>query len=293
MLGRIPRRLLREADRYALVDGIPFRLPVASTRMQALMAAFPVDPQEARSLLPPSVVPARLWQQSLLVITVVNYQETVIGKYIEFSIALTCARRDSTPPRLLPFVAPGLFDFGQYVLDLPVSTEISVKGGKGIWGMPKHQANLDFVVEDTKLSSQYDLDGLLAAYVEIARPGGWRVPVSAAGANYCEFRGMLMKSDVYFRGRAEVGFGGRASALLQFGDHPRVQDVKRLRLGERPCFTVFFADAHGVLDDHAESWFLGYGAPPAQPPEGMESVVDLGLGQEWLPPPHAPHEESG
>jgi hypothetical protein len=104
---------------------------------------------------------------------------------------------------------------------------------------------------------------------------------------------MLMKSDVYFRGRAEVGFGGRASALLQFGDHPRVQDVKRLRLGERPCFTVFFADAHGVLDDHAESWFLGYGAPPAQPPEGMESVVDLGLGQEWLPPPHAPHEESG
>ena len=29
---------------------------------------------------------------------------------------------------------------GQYVWDLPVSTEISVKGGKGIWGTPKHQA---------------------------------------------------------------------------------------------------------------------------------------------------------
>ena len=33
---------------------------------------------------------------------------------------------------------------GQYVWDLPVSSLVSVKGGKGIWGMPKHQANLDF-----------------------------------------------------------------------------------------------------------------------------------------------------
>ena len=39
MLGLIPRRLRRESDHYALVDGIPFRLPVASQRMQALMAA--------------------------------------------------------------------------------------------------------------------------------------------------------------------------------------------------------------------------------------------------------------
>jgi hypothetical protein len=283
-LGVIPRRVTRENGRHALVDGIPFALPVRSLRMQALMAAFPIDPDQARALLPPSVSPVRLWRRSLLVITVVNYQETVIGKYIEFSVALACARRHSDPPRLLPLVLPGGFHFGQYVVDLPVSTEISVKGGKGIWGMPKHQANLDFVVTDTTASSQYDKEGQFAVYVEIRR-GGLRLPASMGASNYCQFRGMLMKSDVYFRGRAEVAFGRKASASLEIGDHPRIEAVKRLDITKRPVFTVFFPDAHGVLDDYMESWFLPFEQPPQGPPEGLESVIDLGLGEEWLPPP--------
>ena len=75
-----------------------------------------------------------------------------------------------------PLLLPGPFRFGQYVVDLPVSTEISVKGGKGIWGMPKHQANLDFEVTDRVVSSQYDKDGQAAVFVEIERPGGPRLP---------------------------------------------------------------------------------------------------------------------
>ena len=158
-LGLMPRRLKRQHGRHALVDGIPFALPVRSFRMQALMAAFGVDTEQARTFLPPSMSPVRLWDRALLVITVVNYQDTSIGKYIEYSVALTAARRDSDPPRLLPLLLPGPFRFGQYVVDLPVSSEVSVKGGKGIWGMPKHQANLDFVVEEGRVSSQYDKDG--------------------------------------------------------------------------------------------------------------------------------------
>jgi Acetoacetate decarboxylase (ADC) len=285
-LGIMPRRLKRQLGRHALVDGIPFALPVRSFRMQALMAAFPVDTEEARKLLPPSVSPVRLWNRTLLVITVVNYQETSIGKYIEYSVALTAAHRDSDPPRLLPLVLSGPFSFGQYVVDLPVSTEISVKGGKGIWGMPKHQANLDFVVTDDRVSGQYDKDGRLGVYVEIERPGGLRLPVSMGASNYCSFRGMLMKSNVYVRGKAEVGLARRAQGLLRIGDLPRVEPLKRLNVGERPLFTAFFPEAHGVLDDYTESWFLPYGQEPTERPEGLESVVDLGLGEEWLPPPH-------
>jgi hypothetical protein len=287
-LGIMPRRLKRQLGRHALVDGIPFALPVRSFRMQALMAAFPVDTEEARKLLPPSVSPVRLWNQTLLVITVVNYLDTSIGKYIEYSVALTAARRDSDPPRLLPLVLPGPFRFGQYVVDLPVSTEVSVKGGKGIWGMPKHQANLDFVVTDDVVSSQYDKDGQSGVYVEIQRPGGPRVPAAMGASNYCSFRGMLMKSDVYFRGKAEIGLARRARGRLRLGDLPRVEPLKQLNPSERPFFTVFFPEAHGVLDDYIESWFLPYGAAPAERPEGLESVVDLGLGEDWLPPPKRP-----
>ena len=278
LFGRIPRRLKREASHYALVDGIPFHLPVTSTRMQALMAGFPIDAQAARALLPPSVTPVRLAGRSLLVVTVVNYQETVIGKYIEFSVAVACAHQGAGP-----------FRFGQYVVDLPVSTEISVKGGKGIWGMPKHRANLDFSIGEDTVSSQYDDDGQLVMYVEIRRAKGIRLPVSMGASNYCQFRGMLMKSTVYFKGRGTVGFGRTARGRFEIGDHPRLQPLKALGIASKPVFTIYIPEAHGVLDDHSESWFLGFDRPPDQPPEGMESVMDLGLGQEWPPPPTSPH----
>ncbi len=290
MFGLTPRRLRRESNHDALVDGIPFTLPVRSQRMQALMAAFPVDPAAAAVLMPSSDVrTARLWRRGLLVITVVNYEETVIGRYIEYSIALACVHRDRDPPPLLPLLLRNLFGFGQYVYDLPVSTEISVKGGKGIWGMPKHQANLDFKVDDNSVSSQYDLEGQLAAYVELARPRTLRVPVSVGAANYCQFRGMLMKSTIYFKGTAYVAVGKAARGRFELGTHPRVQPLEALGIPPKPLFTVYLPDAHGVLDDHSESWFLGFESPPDHAPEGMESVVDLGLGQEWLPPPTAPH----
>lgn len=291
MFGLIPRRLTRERNHFALVDGIPFALPVRSQRMQALMAAFPVDPDAAQALLPDrDVRAARLWRRALLVITVVNYEETVIGKYIEYSIALACVHRDRNPPPLLPFLLRGSYQFGQYVCDLPVSTEISVKGGKGIWGMPKHQASLDFRVGDAIVSSQYDLDGQLAAYVELELPRRAHVPLAVGSSNYCEFRGMLMKSTVYFKGRAAVAFGPGARGRFEIGDHPRLRRLKALGVASsKPVFTVYFPEAHGVLDDHAESWFLGFDRPPDRAPEGMESVIDLGLGQEWPPPPSAPH----
>ena len=37
-----------------------------------------------------------------------------------------------------------------------------------------------------------------------------------------------------------------------------------------------------------ESWFLTFREPPARAPEGLESVVGLGLGRDWLAPPDDP-----
>jgi Acetoacetate decarboxylase (ADC) len=285
-----PRRLKRESGRYALVDGIPFQVPVDSRRMQALMAAFPIDAAKAKELLPGDELhPVRLLRHGILMVTVVNYQDTDIGKYIEYSIAIACTHGSRPAPPLMPLALQRLLDFGQYVVDLPVSTEISVKGGKGIWGMPKHLANLDFKVGERTVSSQYDDEGKLGTWVEIDRPGGPSLPLRMGAANFCQFRGMLMKSYIYFQGKGTFALGRWARARLKIGDLPRVQALKGLQIGERPIFTGFIPEAHGVLDDHFESWFLSSAEPPQSPPEGFESVIDLGLGQEWLPPPSAKH----
>lgn len=250
------------------------------------MAAFSINADKARSLLPGNeIYPLRLWNKGVLVITVIDYRDTVIGKYIEYSIAIACTHGSRPAPRLLPAVLMNTYGTGQYVYDLPVSTEISVKGGKGIWGMPKHQANLDFLITDTTVSAQYDKDGQFAMKVEIQKPRKAWFPLSMGGANYCQYRGMLMKSSLYFKAKAGFTFRKKGAAKLTIGDHPRVRALKDLEINEQPIFTAFIPAANGVLDDHYESWFLSFPEPPQARPEGFESVIDLGLSEEWLAPP--------
>jgi len=215
---------------------------------------------------------------------VVDYLVTDIGRYIEFSIAIACTHTPRPARALLPGLLAGRFGTGQFVIDLPVSSEVSVKGGKGIWGMPKHQANLSFEIGEREVSSQYDLDGQLAMRIEVDRPRFARLPLSMAAVNYCAFRGMLYKSYIYFHGHAGANLPLSKSARLHIGDHPRMARLHRLGVRSRPLFSAYLPETRGVLDDHCESWFLSYDQPPQVAPEGIESVADLGTSQEWLAP---------
>jgi hypothetical protein len=289
---RVPGRIHREAGRHALVDAIPYTLPVASHESPALIAAFTIDARAAADLLAGEEVhPLRLWGgRALLLITVVDYRSTNIGRYIEFSIAIACTHGPSAAPALIPALplAQRLFGTGQYVIDLPVSSEVSVKGGKGIWGMPKHQANLDFVIAPRTVSSQYDLDGQLCIRIEVDRPRFEGLPLAMNTSNYCAFRGMLMKSNISFKGHAGFNLPLTRSARLRIGEHPHVQPLARLDISSRSLFSGYFPSTEGILDDHIDSWFLSFKEPPTGVPEGLESIVGLGQSQEWLASPEDP-----
>lgn len=285
----IPQRLKRQAGRYSLVDGVPFRLPVASQESPALMAAFPVDADRAAELLPGNELHVLRWGgRAVLLVAVIDYRHTNIGRYVEYSIGIACTRGARPWPLPLAALFGRWSGMGQYVIDLPVSSEISVKGGKGIWGMPKHQANLDFVIGEKTVSSRYDLDGQMVVKVEVERPKREGFPVRASAVNWCAFRGMLMKSDIYVRAKAGFHLFKEGSARLVLGDHPRAEVLRRLDIGSRPLFAAYMPESNGTLDDHIECWFLSHDQPPASAPEGMESVIDLGLSEAWLPPPGSP-----
>lgn len=283
----LPKRLRRQSGRHARVDGIPFDLPVNSENSPALMAAFPIDADRADDLLPGNELhPLRLWGNTgVLIVSVINYRTTDIGAYIEYSIGIGCTHGRTPAPIGLPFLFRKSYGLGQYVFDLPVSTEVSVKGGKGIWGMPKHRARLDFLVEEDTVSSQYDLDGELAMRVTIERPDRAWLPIRMRGVNYCQFRGMLMKSVIHFRGSAGFTMFDGDAAWLEIGSHPRMAPLKSLNIEPEPIFTAFLPETNGVLDDHLESWFVTSESPIAREFEGLESVVDLGTSEEWPPPP--------
>ncbi|MDH3325420.1 MAG: acetoacetate decarboxylase family protein [Gammaproteobacteria bacterium] len=281
-------RIKRTEGRFAKVDGIPFTLPVRSAPSPVLMAAFQINATKAKALMPEEIHPLRLWNdKALLVVTVINYLETNIGKYIEYSVAVACTHGKKAAPKMLPAIFQGYFNTGQYVLDLPVSTEVSVKGGKGIWGMPKHIGNLNFRITEDKVTSQYDLDDKLVNYVEIDRPGKFSIPIRTNASNYCAFRGMLMKSDVFIKGSAHMAFGKKAKAKFVIGDHPRAQYLHQLEIEENPLFTAYIPDAVGTLDDHMQSWFLHQASDVFEAAEGMESVVNLGQGEDWPAAPTA------
>ena len=56
---RARQRIERLRGRHALVDGIPFQLPIDSSDTPALMAAFPISASAAARLIPgEEVVPA-------------------------------------------------------------------------------------------------------------------------------------------------------------------------------------------------------------------------------------------
>ncbi|WP_434300139.1 acetoacetate decarboxylase family protein [Corallococcus exiguus] len=286
----LPRRIQTQYGRYSRVDDIPYALPVDSKGAPAMVAAFTVDARRAAALLPGNELhPLRLSRdRGVLLVSVIDYKRTDIGAYIEFSIALACTHGRRPSPPLLPLLFQKRFGVGQYVVDLPVNTEVSVKGGKGIWGMPKHLARLDFRVENGSVSSRYEEGGQQAVRVRIERPKLAWLPLRMAAVNYCAFRGMLMKSTIYFRGRFGFRVGKRAWGTLEVGDHPRVQVLRELSISPRPFLTGFFPSSSGVLDDHFEAWFLTQPTlPPDTYPEGLESVVDLGQDQTPMPDPES------
>ena len=284
----IPKRLLKQAGRYAKVDGIPYQLPINSDNAAVIMAAFEADYDRARALLPGNEVhPVRLLNgKAVFIATVVDYRITDIGKYIEYSIALACTHGEKPAPRLLPALLMKRYGTGQYILDLPVSTEISVKGGKGIWGMPKHQANLDFIEGPEVISSQYDHNGKMIMRLDVKRPSRIFMPLNMGAANYCQFRGMLVKSYIYFKGKAGIALFKKGSAKITLGDHPNAEILRSLQLKEDPIFAAYIPKATGILDDYFESWFISHPEMPEKNPEGLESVYHLGLGEEWLEKPN-------
>ncbi|MFI7632586.1 acetoacetate decarboxylase family protein [Nonomuraea sp. NPDC049400] len=272
----------RTAGRFANVDGIPFRMPVGTPGSPALLAAYPIDPRAAREVVPEELRPHRIRGAGVLVIAVVDYQDTPIGSYVELCAGILCARSDRPAP---PLPAGKVFGTGVYICDMPVSTEISVKGGLGIWGMPKRRASLDFVVGESTVSSQYDLDGQMVMRVDVPRPARAWLPLRLTGTGYASFRGMLVKSSVTLRGRMGVTRGAGPDSRLLIGDHERAAWLKRLDVGDRPFLTAFIPALRGVLDDHVESWFLTSASPLPPPGDGLGAVVGLGLGQDRLPPP--------
>jgi len=189
VFGLIPRRLSRESNHFALVDGIPFTLPVRSQRMQALMAAFRSIPTRRRRSSPTAACEQRAsGRKALLVITVVNYEETVIGKYIEYSVALGLRPPRSNPPPLLPFLLQGHYPVRAIRLRPAGQYRDLRQGREGDLGDAESTSDLDFQVGD-KTSRASTTSTVSSPRTGDVGPPRADVPLAVGAGELCQFRG--------------------------------------------------------------------------------------------------------
>ena len=94
-----------------------------------------------------------------------------------------------------------------------------------------------------------------------------------------------MASYIYFDTKAGVNLFGNAKARLYIGDHPNVAMLRDIDIKSDPFFTMYMPKANGILDDHFDCWFMTYDEPPTEMGEDFNSVINLGLDEEWLAPP--------
>lgn len=268
----VARRQRRLAGQHARANDMPFEMPVRIEQASAVMAAFPISADRAADLLPGRELhPFRVWGDTgLLVVTAVDYAATSFGAYVEQGWMIVCTHGVQPAPALLPLLRPRHYGLGAYVVDLPVSTERSVQGGKGIWGLPKHRAQLDVRIEGGVVRSRYDKDGRRVCRVEVDRPQHTpvNVPFHVEILAYSLFRGRIVRARLYVKPRVSMALWGGASARLAIGDHPRAQPLDALEVASEPLFTIYAPQVEGVLDDRITSWFVTRDAPPGRTTTG-------------------------
>lgn len=132
----------------AEIAGEAARLPVFYYDTSAMTAVFPARLAELRKLMPDSrFVPARLGPGvGALAIACLEHHDTDIGPYGELGIAVPLSvpsTRANLPGRAL-LESLRRRQLHAFVLHLPVTTEIALRGGIDFYGFPKFLAAIDF-----------------------------------------------------------------------------------------------------------------------------------------------------
>lgn len=130
-------------------EGQVFKAPFFIRDANVMGAFFLCDYVEAQALTGPSFKPVRLpFGKAIFAIHSIEYHDTDIGSYNEVALAIVVQR----PGTGLLQRARSLHSllkaqFHAYIFELPVTTKLSVAGGKGLLRYPKHLA--DITVRDT------------------------------------------------------------------------------------------------------------------------------------------------
>jgi hypothetical protein len=149
-------RFLEDVEQHAVeISGGTCDVPILYGDVFSVVGVFTAPTLKLKELLPTSrLVPAEIYPgKGLLGFMAMDYRETSIGPYKEFTIIVPARYHPRFNPPLLPVLRMSAsLSFEVFIWQLPLTSEVGLHAGIDIWGFPKFIADIDFS-EDTDFVS--------------------------------------------------------------------------------------------------------------------------------------------
>jgi hypothetical protein len=221
------------------IQGETITLPVRITDAEMAAAVFTVRPADAATCLAGTGLrPFTLTGRAFSMLMVVHYGEWVLGSYDEVGIGLFTR-------------GPG-DRLGLYVVDLPVTGELTREAGQDLWALPKWLMRSTLTFDGSSASvTVHDGDSfVMRASLRAGRmslPFGVRAKVPTwskldRGAQ----AGVLLCGAVPMN--VQGMHVGRGNVRVYLGDHPMAERMAALGMTRRPLLTVHARRLSGDLD---------------------------------------------
>jgi hypothetical protein len=225
----IEHRAVPWGDREMLV-------PVFYQQVMSLGAMFLASWEGLRAMMPsPRMFPLRVMPgQGILYLSGLEYAETDIGPYNEFSIMVPFTL-DKPSPLFTGVLRQAPAEPNVYVHHLPVTTKIAMSAGIEFAGYPKFLATIDFEHRGDWVHCR-----LAEEDRHILTLSGRKLPLQGAPRSRARLfttrNGRLLRSEMVNSERGLAESRDSSHVRLELGDHPIAQELKSLNIGRLTAY---------------------------------------------------------
>ncbi|MBN1495578.1 MAG: acetoacetate decarboxylase family protein [Spirochaetes bacterium] len=194
-----------------------------------------------------------------VMLTFFEYRQSEIGPYNEVSLAVVSyPSKNKQPALIMPqlFMDAKKWTMGAYVLNLPVTTEIALAGGREIYNYPKFVTDISCSLKGKKFSGTVmdpDIDRPIFSVDGKIGFLGWGIKLwhAASFISYTMYKGKPNRvlTEVDARYRMNLGFSGRLQVNPE-SRHSMAQNLLDLGLqGKKPFAAISSEKGRMMLND--------------------------------------------
>jgi len=211
---------------------------------------LPANLMALRRILPdPRFVPAQVLPGvGALSLTALEYKDTDLGPYNEFSIGIALNSPDFLQIPCYNFARQAIRGtFHGYIQGLPVTTEIALRGGVDLYNFPKFIARIDFDQDEGWTTCEVSEGEEL-----ICRVKGREVPTPRSGiikmiSSTYQFR-QPQSCELKINAKGYAITTGRGNAELVVGtSHPVARELSGLLLSTTPIAYSYIPNMEAIL----------------------------------------------